>query len=59
MPRFKEGDSVIIRKISATGKIERIIPHPYLPDWLIKPNYIVHLDMNGSEVFREKDLEKV
>lgn len=45
------------------GTVEGILPNPFAPDWLVRPNYLVQLDeperLNCPDVFERKDLKLI
>jgi len=53
---MKKGDLVVIKKTGKRGCIDQLLPHPFAPNWLIKPNYLVLVD-GETNVFTHKEIE--
>jgi hypothetical protein len=63
-PKFKKDEIVIIRRTGDIGKIMRVLPHPFAPEWLSSSNYLVMTDMDEtrripSNVFTKKQLKRI
>jgi len=53
---MKKGDLVVEKKTGKRGVINSALPHPFAPNWLIKPNYLVLID-GETKVFTKKEIE--
>ena len=57
--KLKIGDIVKIRKTGATGTILNIHPNPFLPDWLVTPNYSVDVSITNFDfdIYKRSELK--
>jgi hypothetical protein len=45
-------------RIGRFGIVEKVLPNPYLPNWICLPNYLVRLDgEKQSDVFKQRELK--
>lgn len=65
--KFQKRDWVTIKETGQLGRIQRVLPHPYVPDWLnwlVTPNYIVEIidnhemvDEETTDIFKQSELK--
>lgn len=59
--KFERGEAVIVTTGKTVGNatITDIHPHPFAPDWLIKPNYGVQFLSKAYDIVRQRDISKI
>lgn len=55
---MKKDDTLIIKVTGQRCRIERILYNPYLPKFLCRPKYLVHINGYGEAILKSKNLLK-